>query len=56
MKKTYVVALGVTHINGVPVPPSRRMRLTASEALYDLSHGNLTLAPARKSAKRQTAE
>lgn len=48
MKKLYVVAPGVTQINGAPVPSNRRVALTEAEALYDLGHGRLTPAPARK--------
>ena len=51
MKKLYLVAPGVTEINGAPVPGNRRMSLTEAEALYDLSHGRLTLAPPRKSTR-----
>lgn len=50
MKKLYVVAPGVTEINGAPVPANRRVSLTEAEALYDLGHGRLTPAPTRKRA------
>ena len=48
MKKIYLVAPGVTEINGARVPASRRVELTEAEALYDLGHGRLTLPPPRK--------
>ncbi|MCR6672199.1 hypothetical protein [Devosia ginsengisoli] len=48
MKKLYLVAPGVTTINGAPVPGNRRMSLTEAEARYDLAHGRLSLAPARR--------
>lgn len=48
MKKIYVVAPGVTEINGIRVPSNRRVALTDAEALYDLGHGRLTLPPPRK--------
>lgn len=51
MKKLYLVAPGVTEINGVPVPRNRRMSLTEAEALYDRSHGRLTAVSARKPAR-----
>lgn len=56
MKKLYVVAPGVTQINGAPVPSNRRMVLTEAEALYDLSRGRLSLAPARKSPRAKVAK
>lgn len=43
MKKTYLVAEGVTEINGAPVPVNRRVELTDAEALYDLAHDRLQL-------------
>jgi hypothetical protein len=51
MKQIYLVAAGVEKINGVDVPRSRRMSLTKAEALFDLAHGRLSLAPTRKSRK-----
>ena len=52
MKTLYVVAPGVTEINGAPVPSNRRMSLTEAEALYDLAHGRLQPAPPRKTAAK----
>lgn len=56
MKKAYLVAPGVTEINGVAVPKNRRVSLTEAEALYDLSHGRLTPAPVRKPARPKAAK
>jgi hypothetical protein len=53
MKKLYLVAPGVTEINGVPVPSNRRVSLTDAEALYDLGHGRLTPAPPRETTRRK---
>ncbi len=56
MKKTYLVAEGVTEINGAAVPASRRVSLTDAEALYDLSYDNLTPAPPRKVAAKDVSK
>lgn len=56
MKKAYLVAPGVTEINGAPVPKNRRVSLTEAEALYDLGHGRLSLAPVRKPARPKVAK
>jgi len=47
MKSLYVVAPGVTEINGVPVPANRRMALTAAEAKFDLAHERLAPVPSK---------
>lgn len=44
MKKSYMAASGVTHVNGQPVPSSRLVVLSEAEALYDLSLGRIELA------------
>lgn len=54
MKKLYLVAPGVTEINGAPVPTNRRVSLTEIEAMYDLGHGRLTLVPPRKPTQRKS--
>ncbi|WP_029065622.1 hypothetical protein [Labrenzia sp. DG1229] len=46
-KKTYYVAAGVEIVNRAPVPKNRRVRLTESEAIYDLALGRIS---ARKPA------
>lgn len=56
MKKLYLVAPGVTEINGAPVPSNRRVSLTEAEALYDLGHGRLIPAPARKPSRPKAAK
>lgn len=42
MRKTYYVAAGVEIVNRAPVPKSRRVKLTESEAAYDLALGRIS--------------
>ncbi len=42
-KQTYVVAEGVSTVNGQPVPESREIELTEREALFDLGLGRIEL-------------
>lgn len=54
-KHTYVVAEGISAVNGKPVPKSREMRLTEREALFDFSLGRLTLKPNREAGTTRGA-
>lgn len=49
--KTYLVADGVQQIAGAPVPDDRKVKLTDSQALYDLCLGRITLAVSKKPGK-----
>ncbi|PZR58969.1 MAG: hypothetical protein DI537_53500 [Stutzerimonas stutzeri] len=49
--KLYKVCPGVTEVNGEPVPRNRIIRLTASQALFDLSLGRIV-----EQAKRQASK
>ncbi len=50
-KQVYVVAEGISTINGQPVPSSREMELTPQEALFDCSLGRISLKSEQKAGK-----
>ncbi len=49
-KKLYRVNPGVAWVNGVRVPPDRKLRLTDAEARFDLEQGRI--APFNASSTR----
>jgi hypothetical protein len=48
MKKKYLVRDGVNWVNGARVPTDRKIDLTDEEARFDLDHGRITPAAAKK--------
>jgi hypothetical protein len=51
LKKTYYVADGVSAISAASIPKSRKVRLTAGEAQYDLALGRLCATPPKPASK-----
>ncbi|MCM2396189.1 hypothetical protein NBH19_08870 [Rhizobium sp. S95] len=49
--KLYRVSDGVTEVNGGPVPRNRIVRLTVSQALFDLSLGRIVEKTKPKASK-----
>lgn len=51
-KKQYLVADGVTHVNGAPVPENRKVTLTDAEALYERAVGRVSPIQAKPRKRR----